>query len=175
MFKGTTPPSQFPANVASGAPPMPSHSCFEEGVHVWFESLWRRGGGKGLQHAHYIFQKKKFSPRTTCARTMPAHRLHIVCTNVPHGVLLLSQNMDDWSGGVEEGNERGAKSACPPDDQSSPHRHWTNRLPDGFSPFWHREVHPSRHHHAIACRPRLQRQADCALILCSTKTTNIGA
>ena len=54
-------------------------------------------GGKGLQRAQYVFLKKKkelsahYVP-TTRARTMPAHRLYIVCTNAPrarHGVLLL--------------------------------------------------------------------------------------
>ena len=53
-------------------------------------------GGKGLQRAQYVFFKKKvlsahYVP-TTCARTMPAYRLYIVCTNAPrarHRVLLL--------------------------------------------------------------------------------------
>ena len=39
---------QFPATVASGAPPRPNHACCEEGFHVCFETLWRRGGGGGL-------------------------------------------------------------------------------------------------------------------------------
>ena len=38
MFKGIAPPSQFPATVASGAPPRPNHACFEEGVHACFET-----------------------------------------------------------------------------------------------------------------------------------------
>ena len=52
-------------------------------------------GGEGLQRAKYIFKKKVLSAHyvpTTCALTMPAHRLCIVCTNAPRalrGVLLL--------------------------------------------------------------------------------------
>ena len=40
---GIAPLSQFPATVASGAPPRPNHACCEEGVDVCFETLWRRG------------------------------------------------------------------------------------------------------------------------------------
>ena len=53
-------------------------------------------GGEGFaMRAVRFFLKKKFSPHyvsTTCARTMLAHRLSIMCTNAPralHGVLLL--------------------------------------------------------------------------------------
>ena len=52
-------------------------------------------GGGGLQRTQYVFLKKVLSAHyvpTMCARTMPAHRLCIVCTNAPralHGGLLL--------------------------------------------------------------------------------------
>ena len=47
---------------------------------------FRGEGGKGLQPAQYVFFLKKvlsahYVP-TTCVRTMPAHRLYAVCTNV---------------------------------------------------------------------------------------------
>ena len=48
VFKGTAPRSQFLATVASGAPPRLNHACCEEGVHVWFETVRRRGGGGGI-------------------------------------------------------------------------------------------------------------------------------
>ena len=121
MFKGIAPPlSQFPATVASGAPPRLNHAYCEEGVDVCFETLWRRGGGR-VCNARNTFSIKKFSPRTMCPKR--AHTLcpHTGCTScaptrrVPFmGFSSLGpQNMGDWSGGVEEGNERGAKSACP--------------------------------------------------------------
>ena len=73
MFKGIAPPSQFPATVASGAPPRPNHACCEEGVHVCFETLWRRGGGvcnvrnifflKKVLSAHYVPTTSPLHPR----------------------------------------------------------------------------------------------------------------
>ena len=47
-----------------------------------FQNPLEERGGKGLQRAQYVFLKKKvlsthYVP-TTCARTMPAHRLYIV-------------------------------------------------------------------------------------------------
>ena len=147
MFKGIAPPSQFPATVASGAPPGPNHAWCEEGVDVCFETLWRRGG-EGFATRAIRFFKKKFSPRTTCPQRVHVLCPHTGCTScaptrrVPvMGFSSLGpQNMGDWSGGVEEGDGRGAKSACPPDDQSSPRRHWRIRLLPGPSSFWPRGV-----------------------------------
>ena len=95
-----------------------------------FRNPLEERGGRVCNARNTFFFKKKFSPRTTCPQ-----RVHILC---PHtgctscaptrrvpvmGFSLGPQNMGDWSGGVEEGDGRGAKSACPPDDQSSPRRH----------------------------------------------------
>ena len=46
-------------------------------------------GGEGSQHAHCAFLKTVLCGHyvpTTCARTMPVHRLHIVCTNAPRAL-----------------------------------------------------------------------------------------
>ena len=57
--------------------------------------LEERGGRVCNARNTFFFKKKVLSAHyvpTTCARTMPAHRLYIVCTNAPrarHGVLLL--------------------------------------------------------------------------------------
>ena len=56
MFKGIAPPSQFPATIASGAPPRPNHACFDEGVHACFETLGTRGGGGFATRALRFFQ-----------------------------------------------------------------------------------------------------------------------
>ena len=95
-----------------------------------FRNPLEERGEKGLQRAQYVFLKKKFSPHTTCPQR--AHTLcpHTGCTSCAptHRVPFMGfsslgpQNMGDWSGGVEERNESSAKSACPPDDQSSPCR-----------------------------------------------------
>ena len=87
-------------------------------------------GEKGLQRAQCAFLKKSslralraHNVRTHYARTPVVHCLH-KCTVPFMGLSSLGpQNMGDGSGGVEEGNGRRAKSACPPDDQSSPRRH----------------------------------------------------
>ena len=105
------------------------------------------GGREGLQHAH-LFQKK-FSPRTLCpqrAHALCSHTGYTSCAatrRVPFmGFSSLgSQNMGEWSGGAEEGNAMGAKSACPMDDQCSPRRHQTNRLLFGLYSLWCRGVH----------------------------------
>ena len=79
MFKGIAPPSQFPATVASGAPPRPNHACCR--VRNTRNTFFFK---KKVLSAHYM--------PTTCVRTMPAHRLYIVCTNAPralHGELLI--------------------------------------------------------------------------------------
>ena len=75
MFKGIPPPSQFPATVASGAPPRPNHACCEERVHVCFETLWRRGGGVRVCNARNTFFYKKILS-THYARTPVVHRVH---------------------------------------------------------------------------------------------------
>ena len=84
LFEGIAPPSQFPATIASGAPPRPNHACFQGRVDVCSETRWRSKGGRGgacLHRAHYAFPKKKkalsanYVP-TTSARTSVAHRVH---------------------------------------------------------------------------------------------------
>ena len=81
LFKGIAPLSQFPATAAIGAPPRPGHACFEDRVDVCFETLWRRGG-RGLQHAHYVFKTNSLctlgahNMRTHYAHTLVAHRVH---------------------------------------------------------------------------------------------------
>ena len=57
MFKGMASPCEFLATVASDASPRLNHACFEEGVHVCFETLWGRGGGC---NTHTTFFEKSF-------------------------------------------------------------------------------------------------------------------
>ena len=61
LFKGIAPPSQFPATVASGAPPRPNHPFFQDGVDVRFEPLGGAGvGGGSLRNVRTTsFLKKK--------------------------------------------------------------------------------------------------------------------
>ena len=79
LFKGIAPPSQFPATVASGAPPRPNHAFFQDGVDVRFEPLGGAGGGGGLspQRAHNVFLKKKFSLHTKCPQ-----REYVLCMHI---------------------------------------------------------------------------------------------
>ena len=77
---------------------------------MFLNHLEERGGGKGSQHAHYGFLQQKFSPRTTCPQRAHALCPHTGCTScaptryVPFmGFSSLgSQNMGDWSGGVQK-------------------------------------------------------------------------
>ena len=79
LFKGIAPPSQFPATVASGAPPRPNHAFFQDGVDVRFEPLGGAGGGRGLspQRAHNVFLKKEFSLHTKCPQ-----REYVLCMHI---------------------------------------------------------------------------------------------
>ena len=81
LFKGIAPPSQFPATIASGAPPRPNHACCQGKVDVCSETHWRSKGGRGLfaPRALRLSQKKNalsvhYVP-TTSARTPVAHRV----------------------------------------------------------------------------------------------------
>ena len=84
MFKGIAPPRQFPATVASGAPPRPNHACCEERVDVSFETLCRRGGeGFAMRTIRCFFLKKSalralraHNVSTYYARTPVGHRVH---------------------------------------------------------------------------------------------------
>ena len=50
LFKSIAPPSQFPATIASGAPPRPNHAVFKaELVYVSKPFGGARGGGGGYQ------------------------------------------------------------------------------------------------------------------------------
>ena len=82
LFKGIAPPSQSPANIASGAPTKPNYACFQGRVDVCSETHGRsRGGGGCLHHAHCTFPKKKLSLYTTCPQCVHARQLqeHVVC------------------------------------------------------------------------------------------------
>ena len=136
LFKGIAPPSQFPATIASGAPPGPNHACLQN-------PLEEQGGGGCLHHAYCAFPKKKLSPCTTCPQHAHVHEWHIVCE--PRRAPFMgcsssgSRNIGDGSGGDEGGKERKPNGACPRDDQSS-HRHrWIHRLSEALSPFWPQE------------------------------------
>ena len=53
LFKGIAPPSQFPATIASDAPPRPNHAVVKaELMYVSkpFGGAW--GGGGGLHNMH---------------------------------------------------------------------------------------------------------------------------
>ena len=69
LFKGIAPPSQFPATIASGAPPRPNHACFQGTVDVCSETRWRSKGGSGL-----------FAPRTLRLSQKNALSVHYVPT-----------------------------------------------------------------------------------------------
>ena len=86
LFNGIAPPSQFPATIASGAPPGPNHACFQGRVDVCFETRWRsKGGRRGacLHRAHYAFPKKKKSLRALRAHN---ERTYITATSAFLGV-----------------------------------------------------------------------------------------
>ena len=71
LFKGIAPPSQFPATIASGAPPRPNHAVFKtELVYVSKPFGGSRGGEGVCTTCTTSFSKKKFSPRTS------AHNVH---------------------------------------------------------------------------------------------------
>ena len=62
---------------------------------MYVSKPFRGEGGRVCNARIPFFLKKVLSAHyvpTTCVRTMPTHRLYIVCTNAPralHGVLLL--------------------------------------------------------------------------------------
>ena len=179
VFKGIAPPSQFPATVASGAPPKPNHACCEAGVHVCFETLWRRGGGGFATRALSFFNKKK-SLRALRAHNM---RMHYARTPVVHQVhqraVCPSWGSPPWGlkKWVMEGEDmvvelrKVMKAALRALVHRSPRRHWTNRLLDGFSSFWPREVRPgvqTLHHPCILGNP--QTKGDRIRIACLSRT-----
>ena len=82
LFKGIAPPSQFPATIASGAPPRPNHAVFKaELVYVSKPFGGARGGEGVCTTCTTSFSKKKkkalsahYVP-TTCAHTTMVHRV----------------------------------------------------------------------------------------------------
>ena len=81
--------------------------------------LEERGREGFATHAVHFFLKRRslralrahaLCPQTGCTSCAPTRGVPFMGFSS-----LGSQNMGDWSGGVEEGNERGAKSACPPE------------------------------------------------------------
>ena len=146
LFKGIAPPSQFPATIASGAPPKPNHACFQRRVDVCSETRWRSKGGRGLfaPHALRLSQKKKSSLRALRAHNERTYTSGTSCAGtrcVPFVGCSSSgsQNMGDGSGGEDGGEEGRPNSTCPRDDQSSPHHHSTHRLSDALFSFRPRE------------------------------------
>ena len=79
---GIAPPSQFPATLASGAPPRPNHAVFKaELVYVSKPFGGARGGEGVCTTCTTSFSKKKSSPRTTCPKRAHIQQWCIVCRN----------------------------------------------------------------------------------------------
>ena len=142
LFKGIAPPSQFPATIASGTPPRPNHACFQGRVDVCSETRWRSKGGRGLfaPRAHYAFPKKKRSLRALCAHNERTYTSGTSCAGTRRVPFVGcsssgSQNMGDGSGGEDGGEERRPNSACPRDNQSSPHHRSTHCLSNALFSF----------------------------------------